>query len=218
VLHARDVCQAAGVCRHTGGLHAWPSAQPLDAFLTQTEAALAHDASAALREIGAPTLITFGARDLVCSTRFAEPLTTGIGRSELVVFERLSHAGLPFSPAPGERGKTATKDAARPSPSRQTQTTRYPATATGTSSSPKSTRLGPIKRFSLRGPTRRSFRAGSLSLDPPPSPDAAGRDLARPGGARHGTACSVVYRESSQDFGPPGKVVHGASVKSFVVV
>jgi pimeloyl-ACP methyl ester carboxylesterase len=73
-------------------------AQPLDAFLAQTEAALAHDASAVLREIGAPTLITFGARDLVCSTRFAEPLTTGIGRSELVVFERLSHAGLHEDP------------------------------------------------------------------------------------------------------------------------
>ena len=46
-------------------------AQPLDAFLAQTDAVIAHDASAALSEIDAPTLITFGARDLVCSTRFA---------------------------------------------------------------------------------------------------------------------------------------------------
>ena len=52
-------------------------AQPLDAFLAQTEAAIAHDASPALGEIGAPTLITFGAHDLVCSTRFAEPSRPG---------------------------------------------------------------------------------------------------------------------------------------------
>ena len=73
-------------------------AQPVDAFLAQTEAALAHDASAVLGEIGVPTLITFGARDLVCSTRFAEPLKSGIGGSELVVFEHLSHAGLHEDP------------------------------------------------------------------------------------------------------------------------
>jgi len=73
-------------------------AQPLDAFMAQSDAALAHDASAVLGEIGAPTLITFGARDLVCSTRFAEPLTSGIDGSELVVFEDLSHAGLHEDP------------------------------------------------------------------------------------------------------------------------
>jgi pimeloyl-ACP methyl ester carboxylesterase len=73
-------------------------AQPVDAFLAQTEAALAHDVSGVLGEIGAPTLITFGARDLVCSTRFAEPLKSGIGGSELVVFEQLSHAGLHEDP------------------------------------------------------------------------------------------------------------------------
>jgi pimeloyl-ACP methyl ester carboxylesterase len=69
-------------------------AQPLDAFLWQSEAVIAHDASAVLAEIHAPTLITFGAHDLVTSTRFADPLTTGIAASELVVFENLSHAGL----------------------------------------------------------------------------------------------------------------------------
>jgi pimeloyl-ACP methyl ester carboxylesterase len=73
-------------------------AQPVAAFLAQTDAALAHDASAALREIDVPTLVTFGARDLVCSTRFAEPLTSGIRGSELVVFEHLSHAGLHEDP------------------------------------------------------------------------------------------------------------------------
>ncbi|HEX4625167.1 MAG TPA: alpha/beta hydrolase [Solirubrobacteraceae bacterium] len=73
-------------------------AQPLDAFLAQTEAAGAHDATAVLGEISAPTLITVGARDLVCSPRFAEPLKSGIGGSELVVFEHLSHAGLHEDP------------------------------------------------------------------------------------------------------------------------
>jgi pimeloyl-ACP methyl ester carboxylesterase len=73
-------------------------AQPLDAFLAQSEAALAHDASSVLREIGAPTLITVGAHDLVCSTRFAEPLKSAIRGSKLVVFEHLSHAGLHEDP------------------------------------------------------------------------------------------------------------------------
>lgn len=73
-------------------------AQPVDAFLAQTDAVLAHDASAALGDIDVPTLITFGARDLVCSTRFAEPLRRGIAGSELVVFDHLSHAGLHEDP------------------------------------------------------------------------------------------------------------------------
>ena len=73
-------------------------AQPVDAFLAQIDAVIAHDASAVLGEIDVPTLITFGARDLVCSTRFAEPLHSGIGGSELVVFEHLSHAGLHEDP------------------------------------------------------------------------------------------------------------------------
>ena len=73
-------------------------AQPVEAFLAQVEAAITHDASAVLGEIHAPTLVTFGARDLVCSTRFAEPLTSGIAGSELVVFDQLSHAGLHEDP------------------------------------------------------------------------------------------------------------------------
>jgi pimeloyl-ACP methyl ester carboxylesterase len=73
-------------------------AQPVDAFLAQTDAVLAHDASAALGDIDAPTLITFGARDLVCSTRFAEPIKSGIAGSDLLVFDHLSHAGLHEDP------------------------------------------------------------------------------------------------------------------------
>jgi len=69
-------------------------AQAVEAFLAQTDAVLTHDASEALRAIDVPAQITFGARDLVCSTRFAEPLKSGIARSELVVFDHLSHAGL----------------------------------------------------------------------------------------------------------------------------
>jgi 3-oxoadipate enol-lactonase len=73
-------------------------AQPVDAFLAQTDAAIAHDASAILRDIRAPTLITFGAHDLVCGARFAERLKSRIGGSELVVFDHLSHAGLHEDP------------------------------------------------------------------------------------------------------------------------
>ena len=73
-------------------------AQPVDAFLAQTDAVIAHDASAALGDIDVPTLITHGARDLVCSTRFAAPLKSGIGGSELLVFDHLSHAGLHEDP------------------------------------------------------------------------------------------------------------------------
>ena len=73
-------------------------AQPVDAFLAQTDAVIAHDASTALAEIDTPTMITFGARDVVCSTRFAEPLKSGIAGSELVVFDHLSHAGLHEDP------------------------------------------------------------------------------------------------------------------------
>jgi 3-oxoadipate enol-lactonase len=66
----------------------------VDAFLRQSSAVLGHDASAALGSITAPTLITFGKHDLVTSTRFAEPLSSGIGNSEIVVFEDASHAPI----------------------------------------------------------------------------------------------------------------------------
>lgn len=64
----------------------------------QTDAVLGHDASQVLGQIQAPALVTFGAHDLVTSTRFADPLTNGISASELVVFEHLSHAGLHEDP------------------------------------------------------------------------------------------------------------------------
>jgi pimeloyl-ACP methyl ester carboxylesterase len=68
--------------------------QPVDAFISQSEAVLAHDAEAQLGRIVAPTQVTFGRWDLVTSTRFAPALTEGIRGVELVVFDHLSHAGL----------------------------------------------------------------------------------------------------------------------------
>jgi pimeloyl-ACP methyl ester carboxylesterase len=73
-------------------------AQPLEAFIWQSDAVLAHDATAVLGEIHAPTLVTFGAHDLVTSTRFAEPLRSAVAGSELIVFEHLSHGGLHEDP------------------------------------------------------------------------------------------------------------------------
>lgn len=79
-------------------VHSRP-AQPLEAFLAQSQAVIDHDASAVLHAIDAPTLITVGAHDAVCSTRFVAPLTEGIANTEVVVFENLSHAGLHEDPA-----------------------------------------------------------------------------------------------------------------------
>ena len=69
-------------------------AQPLDAFLRQSDAVIAHDAEAALPAITAPTLITFGRHDAVTSTRFGSALTGGIGGSEMIVFETCAHAPI----------------------------------------------------------------------------------------------------------------------------
>jgi pimeloyl-ACP methyl ester carboxylesterase len=67
---------------------------PVDAFLRQSQAVLTHDARAVLGSIQAPALITFGRHDMVTSTRFAEPLTQAIPRSELVLFEDCAHAPI----------------------------------------------------------------------------------------------------------------------------
>jgi len=66
-------------------------AQSLAAFLDQSNAVITHDAEAQLGRITAPTQITFGRHDQLTSTRFAEPLTSRIRNSELLVFERCSH-------------------------------------------------------------------------------------------------------------------------------
>jgi pimeloyl-ACP methyl ester carboxylesterase len=67
-------------------------AQTVDAFIDHSNAVIAHDAEAQLGRIEAPTLITFGRRDVITSTRFAAPMKNGIRNSELVIFENCSHA------------------------------------------------------------------------------------------------------------------------------
>jgi pimeloyl-ACP methyl ester carboxylesterase len=68
--------------------------QPVDAFIRQSDAVIAHDAEAQLAKIHAPTQITFGRHDVVTSTRFADRLKSGIKNSELYIFEDCSHAPL----------------------------------------------------------------------------------------------------------------------------
>jgi pimeloyl-ACP methyl ester carboxylesterase len=68
--------------------------QPLDAFIRQSNAVIAHDALAQLAHIDAPTQITFGRHDMVTSTRFADAMKQGIKDTEIVVFETCAHAPI----------------------------------------------------------------------------------------------------------------------------
>jgi pimeloyl-ACP methyl ester carboxylesterase len=68
--------------------------QPLEAFIRQSNAVIAHDALGQLGRIVAPTQITFGRHDIVTSTRFADALKGGIKGSELTVFETCAHAAI----------------------------------------------------------------------------------------------------------------------------
>jgi len=68
--------------------------QPVDAFIRQSNAVIAHDADGQLGRIGAPTQITFGRHDQVTSTRFADRLKSGIKQSEMAIFETCSHAPI----------------------------------------------------------------------------------------------------------------------------
>jgi len=69
-------------------------AQPLDAFIRESNAVIAHDAQAQLAKIRTPTQITFGRHDMVTSTRFADRIKNGIKGSELLIFEGCSHAPI----------------------------------------------------------------------------------------------------------------------------
>ncbi len=69
-------------------------AQPVDAFMQESNAVIAHDAEAQLGKIKAPTQITFGRHDMVTSTRFGERMTGGIKGSELLIFEGCAHAPI----------------------------------------------------------------------------------------------------------------------------
>jgi pimeloyl-ACP methyl ester carboxylesterase len=68
--------------------------QPLDAFMRQSNAVLAHDVEAQLRRITAPTQITFGERDALTSTRFADGFQEKIANAELTVFAGCAHAPM----------------------------------------------------------------------------------------------------------------------------
>src|SRR5580704_15941174 len=69
-------------------------AQPVSAFLQQSNAVIAHDVAAQLSQITATTQITFGRHDMLTSTRFADQMTGTIRGSELLIFEECSHAPL----------------------------------------------------------------------------------------------------------------------------
>jgi len=69
-------------------------AQPVRAFLQQSNAAITHDVAGQLGRITCPTQITFGRHDVLTSTRFADQLTGAIPHSELVIFEESSHAPI----------------------------------------------------------------------------------------------------------------------------
>jgi 2-hydroxy-6-oxonona-2,4-dienedioate hydrolase len=69
-------------------------AQPLAAFLQQSNAVINHDAEAQLGRIAAPTQITFGRHDQVTSTRFADGMKNNIRGSELLIFEECAHAPI----------------------------------------------------------------------------------------------------------------------------
>ena len=100
LLHAGDVRRAPEFVQALDDFVRGRPAQPLEAFLSQTDAALAHDASAALGQIQAPTQVTFGAHDLVTSTRFADRLIGPITRRRA---DRV-RPSLPRRPARGRRG------------------------------------------------------------------------------------------------------------------
>jgi pimeloyl-ACP methyl ester carboxylesterase len=69
-------------------------AQPIPAFIQQSNAVVAHDAAAQLGRITAPTQITFGRHDQVTSTRFAGEMSSSIRGSEVLVFEGCAHAPI----------------------------------------------------------------------------------------------------------------------------
>jgi pimeloyl-ACP methyl ester carboxylesterase len=69
-------------------------AQPPEAFLRQSNAVLAHDVESQLERITAPTLITFGQRDQLTSTRFADRMKNRIRDSEVLIFEECAHAAM----------------------------------------------------------------------------------------------------------------------------
>ena len=69
-------------------------AQPLAAFIQQSNTVIAHDAASQLGRITAPTQITFGRADQATSTRFADQMKGNIRNSEVLIFEGCAHAPI----------------------------------------------------------------------------------------------------------------------------
>jgi len=69
-------------------------AQPLAAFIQQSNAVIAHDVASQLARITAPTQITFGRTDQATSTRFADQMNGNIRNSEVLIFEGCAHAPI----------------------------------------------------------------------------------------------------------------------------
>jgi len=69
-------------------------AQPLTAFIQQSNAVIAHDAEDQLPRITAPTQITFGRGDLATSTRLTDRMHGSIRNSEVLIFEGCAHAPI----------------------------------------------------------------------------------------------------------------------------
>ena len=69
-------------------------AQPLDAFMQESNAVIAHDVEAHLNNVAIPTQITFGRHDLITSTRFARRISSGFKEPEVVIFEGCAHAPI----------------------------------------------------------------------------------------------------------------------------
>jgi pimeloyl-ACP methyl ester carboxylesterase len=68
-------------------------AQPVDAFLKQSNAVITHDVESHLNKITAPTQITFGRHDQLTSTRFAGRMNK-IPNAELIVFDGAAHTPI----------------------------------------------------------------------------------------------------------------------------
>jgi len=68
-------------------------AQPVEAFLLQSNAVISHDVQAQLGKISAPTQITFGRFDML-TARFADEMAHNIRGSELLFFEGCAHAQM----------------------------------------------------------------------------------------------------------------------------
>jgi len=94
VLHPGAVRGQAGVHRLAGRVRARPSDGGRGGVPAPVRGGLGPRRLPQLARITAPTQVTLGRRDLVCSTRFIDALTGGIADTEVVVFEDCSHAPI----------------------------------------------------------------------------------------------------------------------------